>query len=503
MEEILKTIDLSKRFPGVQALDKITVNFNRGEIRALVGENGAGKSTFSGILMGIIKPDSGKILVSGREASINNAQQARDYGIGCVYQESSLMDYMSVAENIFLGKQSLFKTSGILSYSKLFKAAQESLEKIGIDLNVKGLAGFLSPDQSKLVELVKVLVNDPEILILDEITAAFDYGSVKKLFGIIKNIKEEGKTVIFISHRLKEALEIADTATVLKEGKLVKTLKLDGVREKDLISLMTGKEIKQIFPEKVTVSQKERDIILSIRNLSSDSRLEKINIDIKNSEIVALAGLKGHGQSTLLRTIFGLRPKISGEIYLNGKKVNINNPVDALMLGVVMISNRREDELCFTHSVRMNIALASLDRRKRLGFVDLQNEKKEISSIKSKLNIITPSLDAEVINLSGGNKQKVIFGKWLLTEPKVLLCDDPAEGLDIGSKSEVYHIIRGLAEEGKGILLVLSDMTEILNLPDRVLVMREGKIVKEFNITDSIDKQKLESEILQASMGVE
>jgi len=407
MGEILRVDNISKSFPGVQALSKINTFFSEGEICALVGENGAGKSTLVYILMGAIRPDKGKVFVKGNEVDITGVHKAKGYGIGAVFQDPSLINHMSVAENIFLGEQGKFRNNGILSYSKIFKAAEQILNDLKVEIDVRQLAVLLSPAQRKLIEFAKMMRDDPKVIILDEITAALDYESV-----------------------------------------------------------------------------------------------DKLNLDIAKGEIVALAGLRGHGQSELLKAVFGLVPKNSGKIFINNKEVIVSNPVKAKMKNIAFISNRREDELCFTHSIRRNIALSSLSKRQKGGFIMQGKEKQEVSDISVKMNIIAPSMTTEVNNLSGGNKQKVIFSKWLLTLPDLLLCDEPAEGLDMGAKSEVYHILRRLANEGKSILLVLSDMIEILNLPDRVVVLREGKIVKEFSIIGSEESEILEKEILKASIGV-
>jgi ABC-type sugar transport system ATPase subunit len=502
MGEILKVDGISKSFPGVQALSKIQASFNEGEINALVGENGAGKSTLVFILMGATKPDEGKLFIQGNEVNITGVHKAKEYGIGAVFQEPSLINYMSVAENIFLGEQGKFKYGGILSYSKIFKAAEKILNDLKIEIDVRQLAIYLDPAQRKLIELAKMIRHDPKIIILDEITAALDYDSVVKVFEIIRKKRDEGKTVIFISHRLKEVFDIADTVVVLKEGRVVEKLDLKDTTEEGLINLMMGRKLSEVFPKRISVDGKEKKVIFSIRNLAVKGKLENINLDIDKGEIVALAGLRGHGQSELLRAVFGLIPKSSGKILINNKEAKVNNPVEAKIEKIAFLSNRREDELCFTHSIRRNIALSSLGKRQRAGFIIQSNEKKEVSDISSKMNIIAPSLATEVGDLSGGNKQKVVFSKWLLTQPDLLLCDEPAEGLDVGSKSEVYHILRRLANEGKSILLVLSDMVEILNLPDRVVVIREGKIIKEFSNIGSEDSGMLEKKILKASVGV-
>jgi ribose transport system ATP-binding protein len=503
MDEILRVDGISKAFPGVQALNEVSTFFNKGEICVLVGENGAGKSTLVYILMGTMRPDKGKVFIKDNEVNITGVHKAREYGIGAVFQDPSLINYMSVAENIFLGEQGKFKSNGILSYSKIFKAAAKILNDLKFKVDVRQLAVSLSPEERKLIEFAKMIRCNPDIIILDEITAALDYESVAKLFDIIRKKKDEGKTIIFISHRLKEVFEIADTALVLKEGKMIKKLEIKDVTEEGLINLMMGRKLSEVFPKRINTGGKERKVVYSIQNLSIEGRkLENINLDIAKGEIVALAGLRGHGQSELLKAVFGQVPKNSGKLYIHNKEVIVSNPVKAKMEKIAFISNKREDELCFTHSIRRNIALSSLDKRQRAGFIMQSKEKDEIKDISLKMNIVAPSLATEINNLSGGNKQKVVFSKWLLTLPNLLLCDEPAEGLDMGAKSEVYHILRRLANEGKSILLVLSDMIEILNLPDRVVVLREGKIVKEFSILGYEDREILEKKILKASIGV-
>ena len=502
MGENLKVDGISKSFPGVQALSDVNTTFNKGEICALVGENGAGKSTLVYILMGTIRPDKGKVFINSNEVYITSVPKAKEYGIGAVFQDPSLINYMSVAENIFLGEQGQFKNNGILSYSKIFKAAEKILNDLKFEIDVKQLAYLLSPAQRKLIEFAKMIRKDPQVIILDEITATLDYENVDKLFGIIRKKRDEGKTIIFISHRLKEVFEIADKALVLKEGKVVKKLDVTDVTEEGLVNLMMGRKLSEVFPKRKSISKKEKKIVYSIRNLSIKGKLENINLDIGKGEIVALAGLRGHGQSILLKTLFGQIPKNSGKIFINDKEVIVNSPVKAKMKNIAFISNKREDELCFTHSIRRNIALCSLNKRQKVGFINQATEKTEVSDVSSKMNIIAPSIATEISNLSGGNKQKVVFSKWLLTLPDLLLCDEPAEGLDMGAKSEVYHILRKLANEGKSILLVLSDMIEILNLPDRVIVLREGKIVDELKNIVSEDSEILEKKILKASIGV-
>jgi ABC-type sugar transport system ATPase subunit len=502
MGEILRVDGISKSFPGVQALNKINASFNEGEIYALVGENGAGKSTLVSILMGALKPDEGKLYIKDNEVSIKGVYKAKGFGIGAVFQEPSLINYMSVAENIFLGEQGKFKNNGILSYSRIKKAAEKILDDLKIDIDVSQLAVLLEPAQRKLIELAKMIRHDPDLIILDEITAALDYDNVVRLFEIIRDKRDKGKSIIFISHKLKEVFEIAGKAVVLKEGKVVDTLALKETNEEDLISLMMGRKLSEVFPERKSLAQKEKKVTFAIKNLSVKDKLVNIDLEINKGEIVALAGLRGHGQSELLKAVFGIIPKSNGKIFINDKIINVGNPVEAKKEKIAFLSNKREDELCFTHSIRRNIALSSLGKRQVVGFIKQSQEKKEVNDMFAQMNIKAPSAGVEVGNLSGGNKQKVVFSKWMLTEPELLLCDEPAEGLDVGAKSEVYHVLRRLADGGKSILLVLSDMVEILNLPDKVIVIREGKIVKEFDNIVSENREVLEKKILKASVGV-
>jgi len=495
--EILRTESVTKSFPGVRALEKVTFICRKGEVHALVGENGAGKSTLVGILMGIHQPDEGRIVLKGKKVTFKGPSDARGYGIEAVFQESSLIPYMSIAENIFLGRENEFTNKGFISSSSLRRQAEPALAEVGLDLDVSVSANLLNSAEEKLVEIAKALITKPKLLILDEVTAPLDKEGVEKLFEIIRNLKKQGITVVFISHRLHEVLEIADVTSILRDGKLIDDINMDRASESDLVRSMTGKEFKIIFPPRNSEIPRKRRV-LSVKNFKKKGVIEGVNLDIYEGEIVALAGLKGQGQSELLRMIYGLLSKDEGEIYIQDRKVKINRPSHAIKYGLARLSDRRdEEELCLTHSVQKNLALASLDRRKQLGFIKGKEEKTAVQGIVSRFSIHTPSLNQEVVNLSGGNRQKVVLGKWTLTEPQILLCDEPTKGLDVGAKSEVYYLLRGLARIGRGILVVLSDMGEILHLSDRILVMREGRITAEF-----LAEEATEEKVLKASMGI-
>lgn len=495
MNEKIRVESLSKYFPGVKALQEVSFSLQSHKVYGLVGENGAGKSTLVKILTGIYKPDSGSIFVNGREARINDPIHARiDYKIDAVFQEHSLIPELSVAENIFLTNLGDFYKKSFLSSNELNNAAEKTLKKVKFSIDVRTLAKKISEDKKTYVELAKVLTRNPDIVILDEITAALESDDVEDLFKIINSLKEEGKTIIFISHRLDEVLKFSDEIIVFKDGKLVGSIgnssrdNFDSKREK-IINYMTGIEGGIKFPKKIGVKSKKKTI-LSVKGLNS-RHLKNINFEIRENEIVGLAGLRGQGQSDLLRTITGILRKRKGTISLNGEEVNINSSYDALRAGIYYISDKRDqEELWSTHDIIFNIVLTSLDSRTRAGFINQKQEEELAKEMAERLHVESPELGKQVQYLSGGNRQKVVLAKYLLAKPKILLLDQPTIGLDVGAKMEIYKILRTLAEEGIPTLALLTDREEVMELPDRILVMCEGEIIKEFSET-SVDEERL------------
>ena len=493
------TVDsLRKHFPGIEVLKGITFSLEAGKIYGLVGENGAGKSTLVKILMGIFQPDGGIITVAGEEAYIKNPTQARsDYKIDAVFQEHALIPQMIVAENIALDRIDNFYVQGIISKKALRGNAVKVLEKVDLKIDVNISAGELHEGEKSLIELAKALDRDPDILIFDEMTAPLVSSVVRKMFNIILELKKQGKTLIFISHRLEEVLTICEEIMVLKDGNLegiINNTKKDNLSKtrRNIIRMMTGTEKGLDFPAK-TVSTKNEDAVLTVSNLCNE-HLKDINLKIYEGEIVALAGLRSQGQSSLLRTIAGLIHKSQGVVKIFDEPVKIKSPRDAMNRGVFFVTDRRDEEgLWLTHDIWLNISLTTIDERACFGIIPRKKDRKIVKDMVDRLRIATPTVTKIVRQLSGGNRQKVVIGKYLLAHPKILLLDQPTLGLDVGAKVEIYHLLRKLSDEGIPTLAVLTDLEEVVNLPDRLFIMHEGQIVKEFSGKGINEEELLDS----------
>ncbi|MEE9192033.1 MAG: sugar ABC transporter ATP-binding protein [Candidatus Aerophobetes bacterium] len=489
---ILETRGIVKVFPGVRALNKVDFTLYEGEIRALVGENGAGKTTLVKILSGVYQPDQGEIFLRGDKAIIPDPYQAQHMGISIVYQELNLIPYMSVARNILLGREP--RTSlGFVNSPKLVGEADKLMAMLDLSLDADSLIYELPVAQQQMVAIVRALSANPDILILDEPTASLSEHEVKHLFEVMRNLKNKGVSIIFISHRLEEVFRIADSATVLKDGELVATRGVQEINQGELIRMMVGREFVNIFPQKGGLDIKE-DVVFSLRGLTRRGALKDINLDLRRGEVVIVAGLRGQGQRELVRAIFGVDPIDKGEIHLEGRKIQINSPRDAIRAGIGFLSDDRKTEgLVLCRSIRENVALPTLGERKVWGFINRKEEKEAVASQVKALDIRTTSIEQEAQFLSGGNQQKLIIAKWLLGNPRVIIFDEPTVGIDVGTKIEIYHRLRRLAQEGTGILIVSSDMIEIIGMSDRVLVMFEGEIVAE------IPAEKMSEEKIMAA----
>ena len=476
---VIEVRGLTKVFPGVVAVDNVSISFKRGKIYGLIGENGAGKSTLIKMLVGVEKPTKGEIRINGRAVAPRSPIQAEEeLGIAVVFQEDVAIPLLSVAENLFLGRENLFYRNGVISTKKLYKAAEEILKNINLKIDVKKPIQELTVAERKLVSLARALSKNPRVLILDETTAPLERTEVEALFELLRKLKERGVTIIFVSHRLREILEICDEIIVMKDGKVVGVLENKALAEERLIEMMTGMKRGITFPEKAAKIGKT---ILSIKNLSVDNVLKNISLDLREGEIVALAGLRGQGQEILLQALYGLESLTSGEIYLNGRKLDIKSPLDAIRHGIIYVSDKRDyEELWPSLSILKNVSMASLKNRSKFGVIQFSKEKRDAVKMVSKLAVDAPSLDKETMYLSGGNKQKVALAKWLLTSAKVMLLNKPTEGIDVATKMDIYKLLRELANQGIAILTVLTELSEVINLPDRILVMREGKIIREF-----------------------
>jgi ABC-type sugar transport system ATPase subunit len=488
MPGMLSTYSLCKSFPGVTALRNVSICLQLGKIYGLVGENGAGKSTLIKVLMGVHKPDDGYIMIRGKKlTSIKDSSAARnELKIDAVFQESSLIDNLSVAENLFIDRLDKFRKRLLLDKGSIKKECEKVLQKIPVALDLDGPAGSLREDVKKLVEFSRILISDPDVVILDEVTAPLERTMVKRLFSLMREFKKAGKAVVFVSHRLDEVFEICDEIIVLRAGKVEAITENEGAGSKSsgrdsVIRMMTGVEIDSAFPQRTGLG-KPRSLVLSTKVLGNEY-LRSINLDLYAGEIVGLAGLSGQGQSMLLRTLAGLIPKKTGEVYVEGNRVDIRTPNDAMRNGLFYLSDMRdEEELWLSQDVVFNICSPSLKERSTMSFVRRSIERQVSDEIVSRLRVETPSLAQIVRNLSGGNRQKVILGRKLLSKPRIFLADQPTKGLDVPSKMEIYSLMRKLASEDRiPILTVLTDLPEVVNLPDRILVMREGAIVREFS----------------------
>jgi ABC-type sugar transport system ATPase subunit len=493
--ESLAVNAIRKHFPGVEVLKGISFALQQGRIYGLVGENGAGKSTLVKILMGLFPPDAGDISLQGQKVQIKDPQQARyDFGIDAVFQEHALIPQMSIAENVFLDRLESFYRQGIINNNLLETSAREAIGKVGLNLEVSTHVQEISEAEKSLIEFSKALLHDPKILILDEMTAPLESGAVLELFDLLKDLKQSGKTVIFISHRLQEVLTICDEVFVLKDGNLEGII--DNTQKNDLAStrkkivrMMTGTEKGLHFPPKIEVMS-DRKVILSLKGIRNGSLCD-INLNVHEGEIVALAGLRGQGQSILLRAIAGLIPHVEGEIFLCGAPMRCRNPYDPIKCGVFYVSDQRdEEELWLSHDVWLNLSLTSIAARTSFGIIRTKYDSSVIQDMVSSLRIQTPNLRKIVQQLSGGNRQKIVLGKYLLAQPKILLMDQPTIGLDVGAKVEIYDLLRNLASQGIPTLAVLTDLEEVVNLPDRILVIHEGKVVREFS-GEKVDEEEL------------
>ncbi|MFW5889674.1 MAG: sugar ABC transporter ATP-binding protein [Bacillota bacterium] len=475
--EILKLEALSKFFPGVKALENINFDLMEGEIHALIGENGAGKSTLIKVLTGAHQRTSGKIIYRGNEIKELDPLKAKKLGISAIYQELTLFPELTVAQNIFMGNEKVHNISNIAKDKKMISDVRKIFKKIKLNISPEAVVKSLSIAQQQMVEIARAISLDADILIMDEPTSSISNKETEILFEIIKDLKSQGVTIIYISHRLEEILKIADRVTVLRNGKKIKTLKINEVKDKDqLVNLMVGKELTDLFPKKeVNIG----DTILKVQNLTYEDKFKNINFKLKKGEILGVGGLVGSQRTEVMETIFGLRDFDKGEIILHGNNVKISNPQNAIDLGLGLISEDRKDTgIIKTMSVKDNITLPGLDLIERKYSVLIDNKSEEIISntLVDRLRVKTPSLNQRIDKLSGGNQQKAIIARWILLEPEILIMDEPTRGIDVGAKSEIYELMGELVQKGISIIMISSENPELLAMSDRIMIMREGKI---------------------------
>lgn len=482
----IEICQVSKSFPGVKALEQVTMSVNAGEVHALCGENGAGKSTLMNILSGNLRPDEGHIKLDGRLVEFKNPQEAFDKGIGVVYQHLSLADELSIAENIFANQHPVNRF-GLIDFPLLHAKTRELLLDLNISLDSKAIVTRISPAQKQMVEIAKALAKRPQVLILDEPTASLTGESINVLFHIIRKLRQEGTSIIYISHRLSEIFQIADRISILKDGKFQGTFQKDELSKEKLIQYMVGREIKEA-DRQVTA---KGEVLLEVKNLSS-GRFRNISFRLHKGELLGVAGLIGAGRTEIARTIFGIDSYESGEIKMDGKVIRFRHPEEAIQIGLGYVpEDRKTLGLFLEMNLTDNIVAASLKHFSRKNIFDQARANETAKKLKHQLNIITPSLLQRAINLSGGNQQKVLMAKWLAADLKVLIVDEPTHGVDVGAKQEIYNILRNLVRNGLGVIIISSELPELLSLCDRILVIKEGELTGELKGDEATEEKIL------------
>lgn len=472
---MLRMEGVSKIFPGVKALDNVDITAYGGEVTALMGENGAGKSTLMKILSGVYQKDQGKVFIDGEEANIKGIKSAEEYGITIIHQEMSVLNNLTVAENIFLGNEKYQKFTGKINKKELIERSKLFLDQIGANINPNTLVATLNVGEKQMVEIAKALTKNARVIIMDEPTTALTEVETKNLFKVIDSLKKKGIAIIYISHRMEEIFAICDRVEVLRDGKYAGNALIKDIDNDKLISMMVGRKIEDQFSYREIKVGKD---ILEVKDLSANVGIKDISFNVKEGEILGIAGLMGSGRTEVAKTIFGEYKKTSGSIKIKGKEINIKNIQEAIDNGVCYLSEDRKKEGCvLSLSVAENMILSNLKKYEgKMMSIDKNKAVKDVDYYIDKIKIKTPNRDQLIKNLSGGNQQKVILAKWLMLSPEVLIIDEPTRGIDVGAKKEIYELLNELKASGKAIIMISSDLPEVLGISDRIIVMSEGRI---------------------------
>ena len=477
---ILTLKNITKEFPGVKALDDVTINIERGTIHGLVGENGAGKSTLIKVLAGIYQPNKGEIILDGKPCRFNSPIEARRAGISVVHQEIKLAEPLSVAENMFLGNVQL--KNGLVDWKGMRRRAREIVEDLGMDIDINAQVSSLTVAKKQIVEIMHAINNNSRILIMDEPSAVLTDRELEVMFRIVKQLRDKGITIIYISHRLDEIFGLCSNVSVLRDGCHIDTIPVASVDRQGLINMMVGREMGQEYPKEVG---NVGGTILEVKNLSRGI-LRDISFEVKSGEVFGISGLVGAGRTELARAILGIDKPESGEVYVRGKKVHYRTFADAIRDGLGLIpEDRKLQGLVQIMSVKRNTTLVNMKRVLRAGVISSSLEEKLSKEYADKLHVVTPSMETEVQYLSGGNQQKVVIAKWLFQNSEILFLDEPTRGIDVGAKAEIYRLINRMAKEGKTIIMISSEMPELLGMCDRIMVMHEGHKMGELNAAEA------------------
>lgn len=487
-DKLMEIKGITKQFPGVLALDHVNFELLKGEVHALIGENGAGKSTLMNIILGIYQSDEGTMVYKGQPYEPVSPHDAIEKGISMIHQEIRLTPTMSVAENVWIGRESNFTKLGFIQYKEMYQATEKLFEELNISLDPRMVTSHLSIANMQLVEIARAVSYDPDVIIMDEPTSSLTQKEIEILYDVIHKLASRGKGIIFISHKLEELFAVCQRITVFRDGKYIATKKTDEIDKEKLIQMMVGRELEDMYPkEKVEIG----DVILEAHGLSRSGYFRDISFQVREGEILGFCGLIGAGRTEIMQSIFGIDPLDSGEISLHGKKIKNKHTGDAIKNKMAMVTEDRLRRGIIHHlPIKFNMALANMDAYSNMGFIDdkaLDGKAKEMTEF---MKVKCASLEQEVGMLSGGNQQKVIIGKWLLTTPDVLILDEPTRGIDVGSKAEIYRIIGNLAKQKKGIIVVSSELQELMAICDRIIVISHGKIAGELD-REAFSQEKL------------
>lgn len=492
-EYILELKGVSKYFPGVKALDNVHFQLKAGEIHALMGENGAGKSTFIKIITGVHIPEEGEIFFNGEKVSFKNTREAQALGIAAIYQNSTAYPDLTVAENIFIGHEKINPKSKKILWKQINEEAQKLLDRLNANFDSKAVINTLSVAQQQIVEIAKALSMNAKVVIMDEPTAALSNRECEELYKITLKLKESGVAVVFISHRMEDIYRLADRVTVLRDAKYIGTWDMDKLSKDQLVEAMVGRKIDQLFPKhEVPIT----DEVLRVEKLSQIGHFKDVSFSVHKGEIVALTGLVGAGRSEVVESIFGITHPDSGKVFLDGKEFVVENPSKSINAGIGLLPEDRQKEgLVLEWELSKNITMSNMGKYKKNGFYDVDRENKEAQTLCEKLSIKTPSVFSLASSLSGGNQQKVVVAKMMTSNMKVIIMDEPTKGVDIGAKTAIYEIMGSLAERGYGIIMISSEMPEVLGMSDMIVVMKDGRVTATME-TKSANQEA----ILKASM---
>jgi len=493
--ELLSMKNIDKSFPGVHALRDVSLSLRHGEVHGLIGENGAGKSTLMKVLSGVYQAEKGQIFWEGQEIHIGSTSQATAIGISIIYQELNLMPNMSIRENIFLGRERK-KAGFLMDFRATTEQARHYTDMVGLNVDVNTLVGELSLAQRQMVEVAKALSTNAKLIVMDEPTSALTDRETEILMNVIRRLKQNDVTVVFISHRMSELFEISDRITVLRDGECIGTVETSQCTEDRLIDMMVGRTIDDIYPR---VEVEQGGVILEASHLNAGSMVQDVSFQLHKGEILGFAGLVGAGRSEVMRAVFGVDPLDSGEVTVDGTTLKRHTPSDAIRAGIGLLpEDRKLQGLILEMTIRENTTLPSLEDEMKGGIMNRRRENEITQRYIDQLAIKTPSQEQKVVNLSGGNQQKVVLGKWLATHPKVLILDEPTRGIDVGAKKEIHELMGKLAATGVGIIMISSEMPEVLGMSDRIIVMHDGRICGELSREEATQERIMEM-ILKAA----